>query len=117
MVLYFGCADHAFFFGEVARAKGIPVVFVKTLDADFLREMIATNGGEGTSSWRYTGGGSWKLLDASANLPEPLAAIAARAQGGSGRLDRTLDDGTHVVVIYAADEASLLRQLDQLVVP
>jgi len=63
---YFACADHAFFVGEVAHAKGIPVVFVKTLDADF---------------------------------------------------DRTLDDGTHVVVIYAADEASLLRQLDQLVVP
>jgi hypothetical protein len=267
---YFGCADHAFFFGEVARAKGIPVVFVKTLDADFLREMGSTSGNP--SSWRghvfleVYAEGSWKLLDASAKrmygaydpairilpgdrlaydkggdpyalimsmrwdlwreqtrafartvapaslplttsspaalsidgevayaapsarrfpalstvhavissdaeghhlsargaslgarlanlvgrhfahwlpeaegqwlvvdvigghttlpeeyqaeyLPEPLGAIAARARAGSGRLDRTLDDGTHVVVIYAADEASLLRQLDQLVVP
>jgi hypothetical protein len=262
---YFACADYAFFFGEVARAKGIPVVFVKTLDVDFLREMAATDGNP--SSWRghvfleVYADGNWRLLDATAKrlygaydpsvrilpgdrlaydkgsdpyalvmsmredlwrdqtrafartvptsslpltenspqsasiagesdydapserrfvalstvhvvigseaegrhlqargarlgarlvnlfsqhfqhwlpeaqgqwlvvdvvggrtrlpeeyhakyLPEPLDRIAARARAGPGRFDRTLDDGTHVVVMYAPDEDALLQQLD-----
>jgi hypothetical protein len=48
-------------------------------------------------------------------LPEPLQAIAARA--AHGRLDHTLTDGTHVVVLYAPDISSLLQQLDQLSLP
>lgn len=85
--------------------------------------------GQHFAHWLPEADGQWLVVDVIGGhttlpeeyqakyLPEPLGAIAARAQAGSGRLDRTLDDGTHVVVIYAADEAPLLQQLDQLVVP
>ncbi len=67
--VYGGCADHALVFGALARACGIPTVWVKTMDADWIREFRT----KGTcTSWRghvflevYLGG-RWRLLDASA---------------------------------------------------
>jgi|HubBroStandDraft_5_1064220.scaffolds.fasta_scaffold309228_2 hypothetical protein len=48
-------------------------------------------------------------------LPEPLAQIQARtATEPSGRLDRTLGDGTHVVVLYGKDEEGVLAQIDKV---
>jgi hypothetical protein len=48
-------------------------------------------------------------------LPEPLAQIRARtAAQPSGRLDRTLADGTRVVVLYGKDEGEVLSQIDKL---
>jgi hypothetical protein len=48
-------------------------------------------------------------------LPEPLGQIRARMElQPSGRLDRVLGDGTHVVVLYGKDEDALLGQIDQL---
>jgi transglutaminase-like putative cysteine protease len=37
---YGGCADHAVAFGSIARAVGIPTVWVKTMDADWIREFV-----------------------------------------------------------------------------
>jgi hypothetical protein len=48
-------------------------------------------------------------------LPEPLAQIRARMdKQPSGRLDRTLGDGTRVVVLYGKDEDAVLAQIDKL---
>jgi len=66
---YGGCADHAVVFGALARACGIPCVWVKTMDADWIREFKANRGK--CSSWRghvYLEvhlRGRWVLLDAS----------------------------------------------------
>ena len=66
--VYGGCADHALVFGALSRACGIPTVWVKTMDADWIREFRST----GTcTSWRghvfleVHLGGRWRLLDAS----------------------------------------------------
>jgi hypothetical protein len=48
-------------------------------------------------------------------LPEPLAQIRARTSAQpSGRLDRTLGDGTRVVVLYGSDEDKVLAEIDEL---
>ncbi len=64
---YGGCADHALLFGALARAAGIPTVWVKTMDADWIREFRAAGS---CTSWRghvflevYLDG-RWRLLDA-----------------------------------------------------
>jgi len=66
--VYGGCADHALVFGSLARACGIPTVWVKTMDADWIREFRTM----GTcTSWRghvfleVHVDGRWRLLDAS----------------------------------------------------
>ncbi|MGO9108668.1 MAG: transglutaminase-like domain-containing protein [Thermoguttaceae bacterium] len=46
---YGGCADYSVVFGALARACGIPTVWVKTLDADWIRE-FRTRGKEGNWS-------------------------------------------------------------------
>jgi hypothetical protein len=67
--VYGGCADHAVVFASLARACGIPTVFVKTMDADWIREFRATGS---SNSWRghvfleVHVGGRWQLLDAQA---------------------------------------------------
>jgi len=38
---YGGCADHALVFGSLARACGIPTVWVKTMDVDWIHEFRA----------------------------------------------------------------------------
>lgn len=66
---YGGCADEAVLFGSVARAAGIPTIWVKSLDADFIREFVAKRGD--VQSWRghvfleVFVDGAWRLLDAS----------------------------------------------------
>jgi hypothetical protein len=63
-----GCADHAVVFGSLARACGIPAVWVKTMDADWIRDAVARR--SALTSYRghvfleihiHDG---WKLLDA-----------------------------------------------------
>jgi hypothetical protein len=67
---YGGCADHAVAFGALARACGIPTVWVKTMDADWIREFRSDPDGF-SGSWRghvfleVHVDGRWKLLDAS----------------------------------------------------
>jgi hypothetical protein len=46
---YGGCADYSVVFGTLARACGIPTVWVKTLDVDWIRE-YRKHGTEGTWS-------------------------------------------------------------------
>ena len=64
-----GCADHAVVFTALVRACGIPTVFVKTMDADWIRDFCT---GKPSSSWHghifleVFVSGSWRLLDASA---------------------------------------------------
>jgi len=66
---YGGCADHAETFGAMARACGIPTVWVKTMDADWIR-MFRRNRDE-TRTWsghvflEVHLDGKWVLLDAS----------------------------------------------------
>jgi transglutaminase-like putative cysteine protease len=38
---YGGCADHSIVFGALTRACGIPCVWVKTMDIDWIREFKA----------------------------------------------------------------------------
>jgi transglutaminase-like putative cysteine protease len=66
---YGGCADHAVVYGALARACGIPCVWVKTMDIDWIREFRANHGK--CRSWRghvflevYLHD-RWMLLDAS----------------------------------------------------
>lgn len=64
--LYGGCADYAVVFTALARANGIPTVFVKTMDADWIREFRAAGK---CNSWRghvfleVFIDGKWRLLE------------------------------------------------------
>ena len=64
--VYGGCADYAIVYASLARAAGVPCVFVKTMDADWIHEFVTT----GTcQSWRghvfleVFIDGKWKLLE------------------------------------------------------
>jgi Transglutaminase-like superfamily len=65
---YGSCADHAELFGTLARAAGIPTIWVKTMDEAWIRDAL-----EGRTAARdYRGhvflevhlDGAWRLLDA-----------------------------------------------------
>jgi transglutaminase-like putative cysteine protease len=68
---YGGCADHAVVFGTLARCAGIPTVWVKTMDVEWIREFRE---GRPEATQRHTGhvflevhvDGRWMLLDAQA---------------------------------------------------
>jgi hypothetical protein len=68
---YGGCADYAVVYGTLARAVGIPTVFVKTMDADWIRRFRA---GPEPAVWsghvflEVWDGSRWKLLDPEAQL-------------------------------------------------
>ena len=61
-----GCADYAVVFTALSRACGIPTVFVKTMDADWIREFRARGK---SGSWRghvfleVFIDGKWRLLE------------------------------------------------------
>lgn len=65
---YGGCADHALLFGALARACGIPTVWVKTMDVEWIRAFRS----DGDESRTWSGhvflevhlDGRWALLDA-----------------------------------------------------
>ncbi len=67
---YGSCADNALIFGTLARACGIPTVWVKTMDYDWIREFQQL--GSSVSSWRghvfleVFIDNQWMLFDASA---------------------------------------------------
>ena len=81
-----GCADHAAVFGTLARAAGIPAIWVKTLDVDWIHEFRAAP--QAVKSWRghvflevYLGG-AWRLLDASAMRLYPAYDVRTRMLPG-----------------------------------
>lgn len=64
---YGGCADYAVVFGSLMRACGIPCVWVKTIDANWIRDFVA-----GRPEYRQYRGhvflevftdGTWRLLE------------------------------------------------------
>lgn len=63
---YGGCADYALVYGVIARASGIPVVWVKTMDVSWIREFTA---GRQPQVWsghvflEVHNGKKWVLLD------------------------------------------------------
>jgi hypothetical protein len=63
------CADNALFFGTLARALGIPTVWVKTMDVDWIREYVRDP--LHPASWRghvfleVFADKRWQLVDAS----------------------------------------------------
>lgn len=64
---YFGCAEHALVYGCMARACGIPSVWVKSLDIPWIRRFRATREFDGGSGHVYLEiflAGAWSLLDA-----------------------------------------------------
>ena len=66
--VYGGCADHAIVFNALARACGIPAVFVKTMDVAWIREFRATGTCRVWSGHVFLEvflDGQWRLLDAS----------------------------------------------------
>ncbi len=73
---YGGCADHAVAFGTLARACGIPTVWVKTMDADWIREFRAAPD-TFDGSWRghvfleVHIRGKWMLLNATQLVLHP----------------------------------------------
>ena len=83
---YGGCADHAAVFGTLARAAGIPTIWVKTMDVDWIREFKAAP--QAVTSWRghvfleVHLDGSWKLLDASALRLYDRYAVTTRLLPG-----------------------------------
>ena len=82
---YGGCADYAIAFAALARACGIPAVFVKTMDADWIREFRAAGK---CQSWRghvfleVHLNGKWRLLDPGALTLYDDYATAARILPG-----------------------------------
>lgn len=69
---YGGCADQSLVYGALARACGIPTVWVKTMDADWIRAFRRT--GDENMTWsghvflEVHVDGKWMLLDASQGL-------------------------------------------------
>jgi hypothetical protein len=69
---YGGCADHAEFFGAISRACGIPTVWVKSLDLDWIAWFRAHP--DQPKSWNghvfleVHVDGKWRLLDATQGL-------------------------------------------------
>jgi len=69
---YGGCATHSILFGALARGCGIPTVWVKTMDIDWIRA-FQTNGGI-CSTWKghvfleIFIDGRWMLLDATQTI-------------------------------------------------
>jgi hypothetical protein len=69
-----GCADYAEVYGALARALGIPVVWVKTMDIDWIRAFRA---GPEPETWsghvflELWDGGRWVLLDPEAQILYP----------------------------------------------
>jgi len=64
---YIGCADHALVYGCVARACGIPTVWVKSLETAWIRRYRETkvfNGGSGHVFLEMFLAGRWRLVDA-----------------------------------------------------
>lgn len=63
-----GCADHALLFGTIARACGIPTVWVKTMDVGWIRDFVDDPAADGTWSGHVFlevhVDGRWMLLDA-----------------------------------------------------
>jgi len=84
---YGGCADHAAVFGTLARAAGIPTIWVKTMDVDWIREFKAAP--NAIRSWRghvfleVHLDGAWRLLDASAMRLYPSYDVEARLLPGN----------------------------------
>jgi transglutaminase-like putative cysteine protease len=89
------CADHAIVFAALARACGIPAVFVKTMDADWIREFRTTGA---CKSWRghvfleVFLAGRWRLLDAqSLQLYEEYDPAARILPGNRYAYDKGAD--------------------------
>jgi hypothetical protein len=109
--VYGGCADHALVFGALSRACGIPTVWVKTMDADWIREFRK----EGAcTSWRghvfleVHLGGRWRLLDASGmRLYEDYDPAMRILPGGRYAYDK---GGDPKVMILSTDWERWKRQ-------
>jgi hypothetical protein len=64
---YIGCADHALIYGSLARACGIPVVWVKSMALDWIRVFRATGNTDGWVGHVFLEvflGDVWRLVDA-----------------------------------------------------
>ena len=97
---YIGCADFAMVYGCLARACGIPVVWVKSLNVSWIRTFRNTgrfNGGDGHVFLEAHLDGTWHLIDASQDelfhpyspscqlLPGPDEGRFAYDKGGDPR--------------------------------
>jgi hypothetical protein len=97
---YIGCADLAMVYGCLARACGIPVVWVKSMDVNWIRMFYFTgrfNGGKGHVFLEAYLEGKWQLVNASQNevykrynpsfelLPGPPGDRFAYDKGGDPR--------------------------------
>lgn len=71
---YGGCADHAMAFGTIARACGIPTVWVKTMDVAWIEAFRGGRFDENRDAWsghvflEVFLDGAWRLLDAQAGV-------------------------------------------------
>lgn len=97
---YIGCADFVLVYGCLARACGIPVVWVKSMDVTWIRDFCIAghfNGGRGHVFLEAFLDGKWQLVDASQNeayecydpslelLPGPEGGRFAYDKGGDPR--------------------------------
>src|SRR5262245_25114540 len=85
---YGGCADHALAFGCLTRALGIPTVWVKTMDAAWIREFVSV-GEERMNGWRghvfleVFDGKKWVLLNATQGVLHEDYDVRSRILPGS----------------------------------
>jgi len=96
--VYGGCADHALLFGALARAAGIPTVWVKTMDESWIREFRRAPKGRSAGTWRghvfleVHLGGRWVLLDATQlRLYEDYSTASRHLPGGRYAYDKGTD--------------------------
>jgi transglutaminase-like putative cysteine protease len=123
---YGGCADHAILFGLLARAAGIPTVWVKTMDIDWILDFRAGR----PEAERYRGHvflevhirGKWALLDASQALLYADYDAAATVLPGS-RLAYDKGGDPYALVLscrweeWKAQTDAFFRGLDLATVP
>ena len=121
-----GCADHAAVFGTLARAAGIPAIWVKTLDMDWIHEFRAAPGA--VRSWRghvfleVHVDGTWQLLDASAMRLYPGYDVRSRLLPGNRLAYDKGDDPFELVLscrweLWKEQTRRYVLELDDAVLP
>lgn len=123
---YGGCADHAAVFGTLARAAGIPTIWVKTMDVTWIEAFRAgrsdVSSGSGHVFLEVWLDGRWALLDAQAMLLYRDYDVSARILPGNRFAYDKGDDPFALVLscrwdLWKAQTDTYFRTLDLAMIP
>jgi hypothetical protein len=123
---YGGCADHAAVFGTLARAAGIPTIWVKTMDVAWIEAFRAgrsdVSSGSGHVFLEVWLDGRWALLDAQAMLLYRDYDVSARILPGNRFAYDKGDDPYPLVLscrwdLWKAQTEIYFRTLDLGMIP